>query len=341
MPALLIRAAQRWFFGGLIAAVVLGYQVDNLFGSDPSDYRAFPSSTVPAQQPWQLAVALLLITALLAAMWCRRGERVESELSSTSVMFGAAIAISAGLVARVWSESGWLAAAALVLVAATFAAGRRWLLPEQAMALAAAMAGAAILVVEPGLDVEPSMVTLVVGSAAAVGGAVYGLRFRRPALAVAVCAVAALLATLSHVSETGWVRVVAGAVLLFAIAMTGFSCLPIEPALLAGWSVLPALASLTSRELTVRTDTESAAAVNRWTSDYYPTWAAYVPGRLTGELVVIDAPQQTFVSRPAMIIPGLILTGLCAACAVGLARHGADASRDRNASQPAEESGSD
>ncbi|MEV6659127.1 hypothetical protein [Nocardia fluminea] len=319
VPAVLLGDAQRFFFGGLVAAVVLGYQLDAVVGGDRYRYGDFPSSTVAAQQPWQVVVAGMTVAALVAGMRWWRGERAEVELSGRSVAFGAAIAVSSGLVVRMWSESGWLPVAAVVLVSAVFAASRRWLSSEQGMALVAMVAATGVLVVAPGLDREPSTVTLAIGVAALIGGAVCGLRVARPTLAVGICAGAGLIATLSQVSETGWVRLVAGAGLLFAVMMTGMSCSPTDPALLAGWSVLPALSTLVARELPMRTDSESVPTVGRWTGDYYPMWTAESPGHLTA-VIWTDAPQQSFGVRPDMFVPGLIVTGLCAACAIWLAR---------------------
>ncbi|MGW4632712.1 hypothetical protein [Nocardia sp. NPDC004415] len=320
VPAVTLPTAQRWFFGGVIAGGVLGFQLDTLLDPSRYLYGDFPSSTVVAEQPWQFIVAGLALLALLAALWLSRADRIDSEPSITPVAFGATLAIAAGLVVRFWSESEWLPAAAIVLILGTFAAAQRILPPDQANSLAAAMAAAAILVALPGFDRTPSTVTLFVGAVALIGGALYGLRVSSPALAVGLCAAAGLIATLSFVSETNWVRLLAGALLLFAVAATGTSCLPMRPALLAGWSVLPTVAALTTAQLPTATDATSIPRYGDWLEGEYIPWSGVARGR--AELMLTDTSQQLALARPDMIVPGLIATGLCAVCAVWLTRRG-------------------
>lgn len=318
VPTLLTPAVQVWFFGGLIAAGVLGYQWDNLMGGDHFLYRDYPASLDPPGHMWRLVVIVALAVALLAALRWRRGEHVDFDLSGRTLAFGAGIALASGVLARLSTETGWLPVASVVLVLAVFMAGVRWLSRGSAVTLAAMTAVAAVLVIEPGLDREPSVVTLIAGAIAVIGGLVVGLRLRRPALAVGVCACAALIGALSFVSDASWVRIAAGAVLLCAAAMAGASSLTLEPALLAGWTVLPALAALTAQKLPTSTDGAdlSWAAVTP-DSDNYTMWS----GHLYGVAVLsVDAPTPNFIPRPDLIVPSLISAALCAACAIWLTR---------------------
>ncbi|WP_278265441.1 hypothetical protein [Nocardia sp. AG03] len=317
VPAVICPAAQRWFFGGAIAAGVLGFQLDTRFDAGRYPYGDFPSSTVVAQQPWQFIVAGLTLVTLLAAMWSSRTDRINDELPSTSVAFGATLAIAAGLVVRFWPDSEWLSAAVTGLILGTFAAARRFLPPDRANSLAAAVAATGILILLPGFDRTPSILTLAVGGAALIGGALCGVRIHRPALAVGLCAGAGLIATLSFISETNWVRLTAGALLLFAVAAST-SCLPMEPALLAGWSVLPTVTTLAATALPAATDPASIPRHTDWLESEYIPWSGVARGQ--AELMLTDPPQQLVLTRPEMILPGLIATGLCAWCAVGLTR---------------------
>ncbi|MFD3701621.1 hypothetical protein ACFWUP_00585 [Nocardia sp. NPDC058658] len=312
VPVLLTATVQVWFFGGLIAAGVLGYQWDNLLGVD---HLRYPGSIDPPVHTWQVAVVVVSAAALLTVMWWRRADHVDLDLSGRTVAFGATLALTSGLLARLSIETSWLPFAAVLLVLAIFVAGVRWLPRESLATLAALTAAAAVLVIEPGLDREPSTVTLVAGSAAVIGGLVVGLHLRRAGLAVGVCAGAALVGALSFVSDASWVRIVAGAVLLFAAAMAGGSALPLAPSLLAGWTVLPVLASLTARELPTSTD----GAVPAWVGVTADSYDSASPFRLHAELTA-QAPPHAFEPRPDLIVPGLIAAALCAACAVWLTR---------------------
>ncbi|MFE1591098.1 hypothetical protein [Nocardia sp. NPDC058705] len=317
VPALLTTAVQVWFFGGLVAAGVLGYQWENLLGGDHFRYHDYPGSLDPPGRMWQLVVAVALGAGLLLAMRWRRADHVDVDLSGRIVAFGAAIALTSGLLARLSTETGRLPVASVLLVLAVFAAGVRWLPQGSATTLAAMTAAAAVLVIEPGLDREPSIFTLVAGVAAVIGGLAVGLRQRRAALAVGVCAGAALIGALSFVSDTDWVRIAAGAVLLFAAAMAGAATLPLEPSLLAGWTVLPVLASLTARELPTSND----GAVPSWVgvtpdTDHYTMWA----GTVHGFVELTSTTPPAFEPRPDLIVPGLIAAALCTACAIWLTR---------------------
>ncbi|WP_425303012.1 hypothetical protein, partial [Nocardia otitidiscaviarum] len=317
VPAVVLGSARIWFFGALIAAVVLGYQVDNLVDSERYRYRDFPSAAGANGQSWQLLVALVLVGALLAAMWWWRGERVEPQVSGPSVAVGVGLAVVTSLVVRWWAGTGWLPWAAAALAVAVCVAGTRWLPERSAAALAAMTAAAALVVVDPGWDREPSAAGFAVGCAAVVAGLTAGWRVGRPALAVGVCAVAAVGAALSQLSDLGWVRLGAGALVLFAIAMAGASVLPVEPALLAGWTVLPMLAALTARELSSRADADSIPAVIDWEHlpDLYPPPGnAAGPSRTFMVWSVMSPPP--FVPRPGLVVPGLIVAAACAACAV-------------------------
>ncbi|MBF6181194.1 hypothetical protein [Nocardia otitidiscaviarum] len=114
--------------------------MDNLVDSERYRYRDFPSAVGANGQSWQLLVALVLVGALLAAMWWWRGERVEPQVSGPSVAVG--------------------------------------------VGLAAMTAAAALVVVDPGWDREPSAAGFAVGCAAVVVGLTAGWRVGRPALAV-------------------------------------------------------------------------------------------------------------------------------------------------------------
>ncbi|MBF6237142.1 hypothetical protein IU474_08685 [Nocardia otitidiscaviarum] len=321
VPAVVLGSARIWFFGALIAAVVLGYQVDNLVDSERYRYRDFPSAVGVNGQSWQLLVALVLVGALLAAMWWWRGERVEPQVSGPSVAVGVGLAVAALLVVWWWAGTGWLPWAAAALAVAVCVAGTRWLPERSAAALAAMTAAAALVVVDPGWDREPSAAGFAVGCAAVVAGLTAGWRVGRPALAVGVCAVAAVGAALSQLSDLGWVRLGAGALVLFAIAMAGASVLSVEPALLAGWTVLPMLAALTARELSSRADADSIPAVIDWAyrPDVYPQSGTVADSSHT-LIAWAVTPPPPFVPRPDLVVPGLIVAGACAACAVWLAR---------------------
>ncbi len=326
VPALLTTAVQVWFFGGLLAAGALGYQWDNLLGGDHFLYRDYPASLETVGNTWQLVVVVVLGAALVMELRRRRAEQVDIDLSGHPLAFGAGIALVSGLLARLSTAAGWLPVGSVVLVIAVFAAGVRWLPRGSAATLAALTAVAAVLVIEPGLDREPSVVTLVAGGSAVIGGLAVGLRLRRQALAVGVCAGAGLLGALSFVADAGWVRIVAGAVLLFAAAMVGGSSLPLDPALLAGWTVLPALAALTAQKLPTSTDgAEPSWAAFTPDSDHYMMWSGHLRGVA---VLTVDAPTPHFIPRPDLIVPSLISAALCAACAIWLTRRTDTATTD-------------
>ncbi|MBF6101234.1 hypothetical protein IU510_24655 [Nocardia cyriacigeorgica] len=326
VPGVLLPPAQLWFFGGMIAAVALGYQLDNLAGPEKNHYRHFPYAPAIPTETWHALVAIALASTLLVGAWWCRGERVEDQLPDRTLMVGTGTVLAAGLAARLWGDSGHLPLVAIVLVVAAAIAGIRWLSAQQATAWVMLVLVAAMFGTGTGLDLEPTPGLLLAVVALAVG-AVIGLRRRQPVLAAAVCAVAALCVMLAGITEYAGARWVAATALLFAVGLAGGSVLPTRAALLAGWTALPALASTATpvdRTTTTlldnsgRSDTYTRSA-DIWadvTFDSHPTLIISSSSDFGWTATAGDA----YHPRPSMILPGLLIAGACAAAAVWLDR---------------------
>ncbi|MBF6325900.1 hypothetical protein [Nocardia cyriacigeorgica] len=325
VPGVLLPRAQLWFFGGMIAAVALGYQLDNLVDAETNHYRHFPYTSAIPTESWHALVAIALASALLVGAWLSRGERVDDQLPDRTLMIGAGTVLGAGLAARLWVDSGHLPLAAVVLVAAAAIAGIRWLPAQQATAWVLLLLVAAMFGTDTGLDLEPTPGLLLTVIALAAG-AFIGLRRRQPVLAAAVCAVAALCVMLAGITEYAGARWGAATALLFAVGLAGGSVLPTRAALLASWTALPALASTATpvdRTTTLldnsgRPDTYARSA-DIWadvTFDSHPTLIISSSSDFGWTAIAGD----TYHPRPSMILPGLLIAGACVATAVWLDR---------------------
>lgn len=232
VPGVLVPQAQLWFFGGIVTAVTLGYQLDNAFDADRNGYRHFPHAPVIPTETWHVLVAIALAVALSAAAWLWRGERADDQVPDRALAIAAGMVLAAGLATRIWAGSDQLPIAALVVAVIAGVAGVRWLPPQQSTRWIMLLLVAAMFGTETGLDLEstPGLLLTVI----ALGVGVFtGLRRRQPVRAAALCAVAALCVTLAGIIEYAATSWAAGTFLLFAAGLAGGSELPARPALLA------------------------------------------------------------------------------------------------------------
>ncbi|MFC6011531.1 hypothetical protein [Nocardia lasii] len=314
-PSLLSARQQPWLVGGMIAAGALGYQWDNVIGGDHYRYRDYPGSLAPPELSWHLFAFVAFAAVLFIQAWSMRADRVEVATPPTAIWLGASIAASVGIIARFMTDSRILAVAAALLVVAVATAGVRWLPRESASTLAALCAISFLLVIQPGLDREPSTVTLLLGASAVLVGLLTGPRLLSPASAVGIGAGAGLLGALSFLSDSGWIRIGAGIILVFAMSAIAGSALPTTPALVAGWLALPALGTWIATERPGRDPgwTEFTPDTDRymmWTNGPYHAYAI-----ITG-----DSLPETFPVHPDLVVPGLLAAVLCLVFAVGLSR---------------------